>query len=242
MKRYELIFGLLICLGLTFVFSSCKEKEEVKEGYVTFGANYHVINCITDVTIFLDGGNIGVLQNSVDAISDCGEAENLTKKISVGEHTYKIEIRPKDGGEGCIKDVTGVFTVSENECKKIFIDYYQIFAHSCDQDVIVSATEYENAPNDSFSIDDMQIEDNCLKIKFCASGCNGSTWIVKLIDSGVIAESNPCQRILRLSLDNKELCDALITRELSFNIEDLQIHGDNRVQLNVSGHWILYEY
>jgi hypothetical protein len=120
---------------------------------------------------------------------------------------------------------------------------------NCDQDVIISQIEYENAPNDlydpindKYNIINMEIVGNCLKIKFWASGCDGSTWIVKLIDLGVVAESIPCQRTLRVSLDNKEACRAVIEKEISFNIEALQIQGDNRIQLNVSGISILYEY
>ena len=217
----------------------CHNNNENKEGYVTFGANYHVINCMSKVTVFLDGENIGTLQKSVDAILECGEPENLTKKISKGEHTYRIEIRGC-----CTKDISGTFVVSENECKKIFIDYYQLFANqpSCDQNVIISAKEYENAPNGYVFITGMRIVDGCLKIKFSASGCSGNSWIVKLIDSGTILESNPCQRKLLLSLDNKEMCDAVIDKEISFNIEELQIKGNNKVLLNISGTPILYEY
>ena len=93
-----------------------------QEGHVTFGANYHIINCISTITVFLDGINIGTLQNSSNGISECGEAGNITKTISVGEHNYRVEIRGN-----CTKDISGSFTVSENECKKIFIDYNQIF-------------------------------------------------------------------------------------------------------------------
>lgn len=217
----------------------CHNDNVNEEGYVTFGANYHVINCISTVTVFIDDENIGTLQQSVDTISECGEEGNLTKKIAVGKHTYRVEIRG-----GCTKDIAGTFVISENKCEKIFIDYYQIFnsQSNCDQDVIINQAEYENAPNHPVSIEDMQIEDNCLRIKFASSGCSGSTWVVKLIDMGVVAESYPCQRTLRLSLDNKEACLAVIDKEMSFNIEDLQIHGDNKVLLNISGTWILYEY
>ena len=115
-------------------------------------------------------------------------------------------------------------------------------AGDCDYDVIIGATEYETAPNYPVFIENMKIEGNCLKIKFSASGCDGNSWVVKLIDMGVVAESNPCQRILRLSLDNREMCAAVIGKEVSFNIEDLQIYGNKRVSLNVSDNWILYEY
>lgn len=112
----------------------------------------------------------------------------------------------------------------------------------CDQNVIISPTEYQNAPNDPFSITDMTITENCLKIKFGASGCDGNTWIVKLIDSGNVAESYPCQRTLRLSLDNKEECTAVPVKEISFDIKDLQIVGNDKVILHVSDKEILYEY
>ena len=146
MKKIGNALVLVVLIGLSVIMFcvSCDQNElkveddvvvtEVEdntplEGYVTFGANYHVINCITTVTVFLDGENIGILQNPVDSISDCGEAGILTKKISAGEHSYKVEIRPQ-AGEGCMKDLTGTFTVSENECKKIFIDYSLVFSSS----------------------------------------------------------------------------------------------------------------
>ena len=217
----------------------CHNDVGNKEGYVTFGANYGVINCLSSVTVFLDGKNIGVLQSSVDFISDCFEAGNLTEKISVGAHTYRVEIRGC-----CTKDILGTFVVSENECKKIFIDYYQVFANqsNCDQNVIISPTEYDNAPNFPVYISDMKIVNNCLKIKYSSSGCSGNTWVVKLIDLGVVAESFPCQRTLRFSFYNEEICAAVFTKETSFNIEDLQIQGNNSVLLNISGNSILYEY
>ena len=112
----------------------------------------------------------------------------------------------------------------------------------CDQNVIISANEYANAPNDPFSIIDMNIVNDCLKIKFTASGCSGDTWIVKLIDAGDITGQDLLNRTLRLSLDDREECEALPVKEVSFNIKGLQILGSDRILLNVSGHEIVYEY
>ena len=238
MNTNKFIISLLICFGLTCVFSSCDDKEEKKSAYVTFGANFGVLNCMSNVTIFLDDENIGVLETHIDTINDCGELGTLTKQISVGEHTYKVEIKG-----GCAKNVTGKFTVSENECKKVFIDYFKIFRPSnCDQDVIIDEDEFNTAPDDFVYINNLEIVDNCLKIKFSASGCGGYSWVVKLIDWGIVAESYPEQRTLRLSLDNKELCNAIVFKEISFNIEDLQVYGSKRIALNISGQWIIYEY
>ncbi len=243
MKKYILIISTLIVLFGGLILNSCNKPEDNKTGFVTFGANYHTINCISTVTIYVDNKQIGTLTSPTDTIISCGEKFNITKELSVGEHSYKIEIRP-ECGTGCTKDINKTFTISENNCEKVFIDYLKLFNNqtACSQNVIVSQTEYQNAPNDLFSIIEMTITGDCLNIKFGASGCDGNNWIVKLIDSGTIAESYPCQRTLRLSLDNTEMCTAVPTKEISFNIKDLQVTGNNNVILHVSGEEILYEY
>jgi hypothetical protein len=245
MKKFSIISSVLLStfFGLILVFSSCVKEESERKGFVTFGANYHIINCISTVTISVDGKIIGDLKNPTDTISDCGEKENITEGVSIGEHTYNINIR-SESGTGCTENIAGRFTISENECEKIFIDYLEIFNNQsdCDKDVLISPEEYENAPNYDFSMINMVIIGDCLKIKFGASGCDGNSWIVKLIDSGNVAESYPSQRTLRLSLENKEICAAYIGKEISFNIKDLQIEGNDKVVLNISGEELIYEY
>lgn len=115
---------------------------------------------------------------------------------------------------------------------------------NCDFDTIISADLYANAPGDPVAINDIEINGDCLKITFSASGCDGNTWAVKLIDSEGIRESYPAQRNLRLSLENLEICAAFLPRVSTFDISELQIPGDNRVFLNIvnSGDQILYEY
>ena len=84
---------------------------------------------------------------------------------------------------------------------------------------------------------------NRLKINFSSGGCRGYTWELKLIDSEIILYSNPPQRNLRLSLKNEELCEAYITKELTFNVKKLRVDG-NQIILNItnSDDQILYEY
>ena len=114
---------------------------------------------------------------------------------------------------------------------------------NCDQQTIIGESEYNTASQDNVSISSMEINGNCLKISFSASGCDGSSWIVKLIDSGVTLYSSPPQRNLILSLENKEVCLAVIGKEISFDIESLQVNG-SQVKLNITntGDEILYEY
>jgi len=114
---------------------------------------------------------------------------------------------------------------------------------NCDFETLISAEQYANTPSDQLTVNRLEIDDNCLKINFSSGGCGGDTWELKLIDSGDILESLPPQRNLRLSLKNEELCEAYITKELTFDISNLQVNGD-QVQLNItnSDEIILYEY
>lgn len=113
----------------------------------------------------------------------------------------------------------------------------------CDQSVIISSDKYTDAPNDALTIVSTELNGDCLKINFASGGCSGNSWVVKLIDSGVVLYSNPPQRNLRLSLKNQELCDAYIGKEITFDVKDLQVNG-NKVLLNItnSGDQVLYEY
>ncbi|WP_157804946.1 hypothetical protein [Confluentibacter lentus] len=113
----------------------------------------------------------------------------------------------------------------------------------CKFTTLISSEAYQNAPSDLVAINSLEINGDCLKINFSAGGCNGNSWEIILIDSEDISESLPAQRNLRLSLKNEELCYAYITKELTFDISNLKVSG-NQVQLNITNSFdtILYEY
>ena len=102
----------------------------------------------------------------------------------------------------------------------------------CDQKVVVSETQYKNAPNDYLHIYEVEIQGDCLYIKFGSSGCSGDTWNVKLVASEMEYLSIPPQRDVRLSLENNELCEAYFTREMSFDISDLK-PKENEIIINI---------
>ncbi len=114
---------------------------------------------------------------------------------------------------------------------------------NCDQQVIISADEYANATSDGLFAPNIIFEGNCLSVTIGGSGCDGSTWILNLIDSEGVMESNPPQRNLKLSFENNEACLAVFERTFSFDIENLQVDGQ-QVLLNIEGlaEPILYEY
>ncbi len=115
--------------------------------------------------------------------------------------------------------------------------------NNCDFNTLISSEQFKNSPSDELEIHNLEINNDCLKINFSSGGCSGDTWVVKLIDKGITTKSIPPQRSLKLSLKNDELCEALITKKLTFDISNLQVKG-NQVKLNIanSNKIILYEY
>ena len=114
---------------------------------------------------------------------------------------------------------------------------------ACSQAVIINAEEYQNAPDDELRILNVQLEGDCLAIRFESGGCDGNSWVIMLIDSEAVMESYPPQRNLRLSLKNQEPCDAIVTKEMAFNVSNLRLDYD-KIILNItnSGDQVLYEY
>lgn len=109
--------------------------------------------------------------------------------------------------------------------------------------VIVGVDEYETSPNDELTINSVVLNGDYLTINFSAGGCSGDSWEFNLIGSGVISLSNPPQLNLRLSLKDEELCEVLITKEVTFDIKKLRVDG-NKVVLNILNYdeQIVYQY
>ncbi|MEP0984769.1 hypothetical protein [Ekhidna sp.] len=104
---------------------------------------------------------------------------------------------------------------------------------SSDQDVIINEALYNEISTTNYSITEAEISGDSLKVTIQSSGCDGSEWEVKLVDSGAIAESYPVQRFAKISLKNAELCDAIVTRNYSFNLTPLQV--EDQLYLNLEG-------
>ena len=140
----------------------------------------------------------------------------------------------------------------KNIIKSILIFLISICLSSCqDENIVEPCTQmlligneiYDNYPDDQLTILDVTLEGDCLQINFAASGCSGNSWIVELVGREEILESLPPQRLIRLSLENNEICDAYIGKSVTFDITPSRISG-NEIILNLDG-WdkkIVYVY
>ena len=103
----------------------------------------------------------------------------------------------------------------------------------CDATVIVDNLAYQTTESSFYSLVSAEIVGDCLRVNISSSGCNGSSWILTLVDSEDIAESIPPQRYLKLLLANNEACLAVFNKEQSFDLTALRIEGINDMLLNI---------
>lgn len=97
--------------------------------------------------------------------------------------------------------------------------------NSCDQTIVIDGNRYDNTLTNNYTIKNAKITGNCLELEISASGCTGESWIFSLYDSEIINEALYPQRFSRLSLENSENCEALITRKVSFDLIPIQYGG-----------------
>ncbi|MEQ8627567.1 hypothetical protein [Ekhidna sp.] len=99
--------------------------------------------------------------------------------------------------------------------------------------VIIKESIYAQTETDNYTITEASIEGDILNVTIQSSGCDGSLWEAKLVDSGAIAESYPVQRFAKVSLTNTEMCDAIVTRSFTFDITPLRV--EDQLYLNLEG-------
>ena len=101
-----------------------------------------------------------------------------------------------------------------------------IFSTTASYDLTLRTPAAWRVVHTGVTIEETEIDGNCLRIKFSASGCNGGTWKLRLVAAEQVKYSLPPQRDVRLILENNELCQAHLTRELTFDISDLRSNGE----------------
>lgn len=114
-------------------------------------------------------------------------------------------------------------------------------ATTCDDIVKIDSDRFQNDASAFFTVLNVSIDDDCMIVEYSSSGCDGNSWVMELIDANAIKESNPIQRDVRLVLENNEACQAVFTREISFDITPLQT-DDSNILINIEGFTLSYNY
>lgn len=113
----------------------------------------------------------------------------------------------------------------------------------CEKITVVDKSRYDSTLSEGFFIRSAQLKGDCLVVSIQSGGCSGNTWKVELIDAGIITESNPQQRYLKISMDNRELCEAFITKIYTFDLRPVRSQNDFvLLNLELWEEQIRYEY
>lgn len=137
--------------------------------------------------------------------------------------------------------VIGCVTLSCSVKPKNQVSAAKASSSTCDQIVLIDGEKFETSSSDKFALLDASINENCLLVKInYAGGCGEVT--LDLVDAGVVMESEPLQRKIKLLLDDQDDCEALVTKEFTFDISSLKSKPNYKIMLRLE-HWekpILY--
>ena len=89
-----------------------------------------------------------------------------------------------------------------------------------DCEVINVQDDLSQLTTDEFRIDTAYVQNNCLKLKVNYGGGCGNVFF-KMYRNHTVFQSNPQQTTIKLTLDDKDFCKALIYKDLSYDITDL---------------------
>ncbi|MEE9439514.1 MAG: hypothetical protein V3V14_10980 [Saprospiraceae bacterium] len=89
-------------------------------------------------------------------------------------------------------------------------------------DVLIDDFLFNSSDTDQVTIQNIEIIEDCMTIEYSASGCDGESWEVKLINSDSYIYTYPPSTSLKLVLKNEEFCKAYLQKKqaLTFQLKE----------------------
>ena len=106
---------------------------------------------------------------------------------------------------------------------------------TCGAAIAINDQRYDAVKSDQFSILSAILNESCLSVTINSSGCDGDRWGHDVVASTAIAESWPVQRYIKIEFSNSEECDAVITKEVMFDLSTLQLSEYQEMIINLEG-------
>lgn len=107
---------------------------------------------------------------------------------------------------------------------------------SCGDSAFIDKDKFEKSQNNSgiSIVKDPVIVDDCLEMELSYSGCNGNHNF-EFVGSGEVAESLPVQTNFCIIDKNPQLCEAVFTSSVSFDLSDLRTYfkDEKKVKINL---------
>ncbi len=107
-------------------------------------------------------------------------------------------------------------------------------ATACRPALVVGEEGFQNFPNDPHFIALARVEGQCLEVVYRYGGGCG-TVSTQLLVNEVAAYTEPPTRFLRLSLEDNDLCEALVSDTLQFDLGVLHSGEEGQALLRLEG-------
>ena len=237
-----------------YCYNDKDDTPQIQVSNVTFTECINTALYLPPAIFTVDFTSLGVnITHYLLDVNCAFETVLVTKTFENGILTITEQGYPNSANCICKANVSYTIEgISEKDIEKIVVNGKVAWTENqqyCDKDVMVYKPYMSFFPSPAaYTIIDAKFEGNCLKIKFCVSGCRLETSMVDLWAVPSIAAIFPPHFGLYLAF-NSDLgdCDTIITKEISFNMKELQIQGANSLQFYInddSGNQksILYEY
>ena len=235
MKLSKLIFAsLLACLLL-----SCNNDELSQEEYqLWLDKQYKELVAISESVTCTNSDEWKILAignrvcggfSSYIAYHTSIDTDIFFEKVEIYNDAVKAYHMKWKSNFDCIMH-PGPYGIECIDGKATFMYNY----YSCGNVVLIGNDAYNSANADHLTINNIELIGNCLSVNYSSSGCGGSTWILQLIDSGAVMESDPPQRMLRFNFINDEECEAHFEKSSSFDISSLKAN-EEEIILHIAG-------
>ena len=115
----------------------------------------------------------------------------------------------------------------------------------CDRSIVISHDSYKSANDESdFSIKEVTITGDCMSVTyFYGGGCGEISTDLVAGSPSIQHTGDLYKREVKLSIDDKDNCEALIMKSEEFDISALQVEGNSIIiKLHKWDEDILYEY
>jgi len=234
MKLTNLFFASLFA----FLFISCDNDELTQEEYqLWLDKHFKELVAISESVTCTNSAEWKILAIAHQVCADFSnyiayhpsiDTDSFFEKVEIYNDAVKAYHMKWKSNFDCIMH-PGPYGIECIDGKATFI-----YNYSCGNVVLIENDAYNSANADQLTVHNIELTGNCLSVNYSSSGCGGSTWILQLIDSGAVMESDPPQRILRFNFINNELCEAYFEKTSSFDISSLKAEGDETL-LNIAG-------
>lgn len=106
---------------------------------------------------------------------------------------------------------------------------------TCNDSVVISTQKYDTTQTDDFTFGSVQIEGDCLKITaIIGGGCGEISF--QLLASAFVIETLPEKREIRLVVEDKDICKALLYEELSYDLTSLRTGRTGTIYFLLQGY------